>query len=177
VSAAPVDRTAYDVFVGLHVASAIVGFGAVALSGVYGGNARHAQRVEARDEALEELRRYFASPGWMELLVVAVPFFGAAALVVGPRSEGVGQAWVLAGLGLWSLATLLLLAVVRPAEERLGRAVAAVVRSAASGEAAGGDQAAGSRLRSAGVTLQWAAAAMDLIFLVALVVMVIKPGS
>ena len=72
----------YDVLVAVHVVSAVVGFGAVALSGVYGATARHADRPEAQ----EETARYFRSPGRAEWLIVPVPFLGAAAL--GARPEG-----------------------------------------------------------------------------------------
>jgi hypothetical protein len=157
------DQTAYDVLVALHVAAAVVGFGSVAMSGVYGGSARRADR----EEAMEELRRYFGPPGRLELLIAVVPFLGAAALAVGPGTSHFGQAWVAVGIALWLVAAGLLFGVVRPAEATLRRTI----------KAAPPVDGPGHGLRSAGVRLQWAAAASDLIFLVALVVMVIKPGS
>lgn len=165
------DPVAYDVFVGLHVTSAVVGFGSVALSGVYGGSARHIER----DTTAEEVRRYFRAPGRLEFALLAVPVFGAAAIGVGPGGHGFAQLWVGLGFGLWVVASALLLGVVR-------RSGAVLRRASLAGETAHGSDphlldTADERLRAAGRRLQWAAAACDLIFLVALVIMVTKPGS
>jgi uncharacterized membrane protein len=157
------NQTAYDVFVALHVASAVVGFGSVALSGAYGGHARHLDQ----ETTAEELRRYFRARGRAELVLLAVPIFGASAVLVGPGGHEFGELWVDLGLGLWVLAAAMLVGIVRPGEAVLRRA-------SQSAELA---DLADPRLPQAGRRLQWAAASCDLIFLVALVVMVIKPGS
>lgn len=162
------EGAAYDVLVALHVTAAVLGFGSVALSGVYGANAyRLAGKTgRAQEAASEELHRYFRAPGRLEWAVLAVPVFGAGAVVAGQGGRGFAEVWVGLGLGLWLVAAALLLGVVRPAE--------AALRASLAAEAPG---AADPRFRSAGRRLSWAAAASDLIFLVALVVMVIKPGS
>jgi hypothetical protein len=157
-------RAAYDVLIGLHVAAALVGFGAVALDGAYGGTARRAEVGGAT--AAEEMRRYFSTPGRLSWAVVVVPFLGAAALAVKPGPSSFGQAWVGIGLALWVVAVGLLFGVARPA--------AAVLRRAARAGAEGGG---GIGLGAAGKRLAWAGAASDLVFVVALVVMVIQPGS
>jgi hypothetical protein len=172
----------YDVLVGLHVAAAILGFGAVALSGVYGGSATR----PGRDGALEELRRYFTAPGRAELLVTVVPVLGVVALLAEPGPTRLGQLWVAVALVLWVVASGLLFVVVRPAEAAIRREVrpagdpaggpgAAAVAAGAPAEVL--DAGAVARLQAAGSRLRWAAAASDLVFFVALVVMVIKPGS
>jgi hypothetical protein len=145
----------YDALVALHVVSAVVGFGAVALSGVYGATARHAGRRDAQ----EEIARYFRSPGRAEWLVLAVPFLGAAALGARPEGADFGAVWVVSGAVLWLAAAALLLGVVRPAERRI---------RAAAGRA-GPTAAAGRRL-------MWAAAASDVLFVAALVLMVGQPS-
>lgn len=162
------DTATYDVFVALHVTAAVVGFGSVALSGVYGGAARRleAKTGLAHEAASEELHRYFRSRGRLELAVLAVPVFGAAAVAVGPGAGGFGEAWVALGLGLWLVAAALLIGIVRPSEAALRASLAALA-----------PEVPEPRLRSAGRRLSWAAAASDLVFLVALVVMVIKPGT
>ncbi|MBO0747320.1 MAG: DUF2269 family protein [Acidimicrobiaceae bacterium] len=181
------DEVAYDVFVALHVTAAVVGFGSVALSGVYGGNAR---RLE-QESAAEEMRRYFRTPGRLELAVLAVPVFGAVAVAVGPGGQAFGQVWVSLGLVLWVAAAALLLGIVRPAEAVLRRASLAAERPRLPGPPGGSERSGGfdppgcfravggsdSPLAATGRRLQWAAAASDLIFVVALVIMVIKPGS
>lgn len=138
-------QAVYDTLVGLHVTCAVIGFGAVAISGAYGALGR-------RDATREEIQRYFASPGRAEYLILPVPLFGAAAMAVRPAGREFGQVWVLAGFGIWAVASALLLRVVRPAEERLRRG-----------------QAAGS-------WLMWAAGACDALFVVALLLMVTQPA-
>jgi uncharacterized membrane protein len=168
------NRAAYDTFIGLHVACALVGFGAVALSGAYGGHARHLDSSDlGRPAAFEELRRYFRARGLPELLIVVVPIFGALAVAVGPSINSFSQAWIGIGLTLWVVATILLLGVVRPSEAVLRRTVAGEKAEDAEALSDGDALAA----RRAGIRLQWATGATDLIFLVALVVMVTKPGS
>jgi hypothetical protein len=145
----------YDALVALHVTSAVVGFGAVALSGVYGATSRHADRPDAG----EEVARYFRSPGRAEWLILVVPFLGAAALGARPHGADFGAVWVVSAAVLWLAAAALLLGAVRPAERRI---------RAAAGRA--GPTAA------AGRTLMWAAVASDVLFLAALVLMVGQPS-
>jgi hypothetical protein len=143
----------YDVLVAVHVVSAVVGFGALARSGVYGATARRADRHEAR----EETARYFRSPGRAEWLIVPVPFLGAAALGARPEGADFGAVWVITAAVVWSLATALLFGVVRPAERRI-RCAAEVGAVAAAGR-----------------RLMWAAVASDVLFVAALVLMVGQP--
>lgn len=167
------DQAVYDVFVGLHVAAAIVGFGAVALGGVYGGNARRLDQPGA----VEELHRYFRAPGRLELVVLAVPVFGAAAVAVKVGGRGFDRLWVDLGLGLWALAALLLIGVVRPAGAVLRQASLAASAPGDPGPPAPSQAPSDEAVTSAGRRLQWAAAASDLVFGVALVIMVIQPGA
>jgi uncharacterized membrane protein len=187
------DRTLYDVLIGLHVAAALIGFGAVAMNGAYGGNARRVGFDGAVGAtAREELRRYFRPPGRAEWLICIVPFLGVAALAAKPGPSSFGQAWVVIGIALWVAATVVLFGVVRPAESVLHRAAQAPLAGSATSQlgdvapfedaalgdgAPFGDAASAAALGAAGRRLQWAAATSDLIFLVALIVMVIQPGS
>jgi hypothetical protein len=150
-----VARAAFDTLVVVHALCAVVGFGAVGISGVYGFGARRL----AGSRAVEEARRYFESPGRLELLILAVPFLGAAALAVQPGGRGVAQLWSGLAAGVWLVAAALLLAVVRPAE-----------RAVRAGLAAGGD-----RVAAAGGRLGWASVASDLAFFAAFVLMVAQP--
>jgi hypothetical protein len=102
----------YDALVVLHVVCAVAGFGAVAVSGVYGGLARNPANHG-------ETARYFASRSLAEWLIVPVPFFGIAALLVDHRSAAFGRAWVIGGEAAWVVAAALLLLVIRPAERRI----------------------------------------------------------
>ncbi len=137
-------HAAYDTLVALHVACGLIGFGAVAISGAYGALGR-------RGGSSEEIKRYFASPGRAEYLILGVPVFGVAAMAVRPGGAEFGQTWVLLGFGIWVVASALLLQVVRPAEDRIRRGQPAAAR------------------------LMWAAGACDALFVVALLLMVTQP--
>ncbi len=145
-------RFVFYVLVGLHVACALVGFGSVALSGVYGF-------LAVQGDSHEELARYFASPSRLEWLVLAVPFLGAGAAAADPHGHGVVQLWTGLAAVVWLVAAALLLGVVRPAE-----------RSLRAGTASGAlpDPASGRRLG-------WAGVASDVAFLVALQLMIWQP--
>lgn len=138
-------HAAYDVLVALHVACALIGFGAVAISGAYGALGR-------RSGNAEELKRYLASPGRAEFLILAVPVFGIAAMAIRPGGSEFWAAWAVAGFVIWMVAAVLLLQVVRPAEESLRQ-----------GGPGGG-------------RLMWAAGACDALFVIALFLMVTQPG-
>jgi hypothetical protein len=157
---------AYAALLTLHVVSAVVGFGAVAISGVYGASARHPDREEAR----EETRRYFRSSGKAEWLVLVVPFLGAGALSVRPGGADFGDTWVVTAALVWLAAAVLLLGVVRPAERRIRVALEVLPVAAAASDRQGAETA------RAASRLMWAALACDGLFLVALVLMVYRPG-
>jgi hypothetical protein len=103
-------------FVTLHVVSAILGSGAIALSGVYGGTARHLERAGSSEEA----RRWFAKPNVGAFAVLAVPFLGLGALISGGRSSELDHAWVIGAFVIWLAIAGLFTGVVRPGERLLG---------------------------------------------------------
>ena len=148
----------YDALVAAHVVCAVVGFGSVALSGVYGGLARRVagdpRSAGGEPAEREEASRYFDSPGWAEWLVLPVPCLGAAALAVNPRKGDFGDAWVVGGIIAWVVAAVLLVQVVRPAEARIRKGVAAL---------------------QSGRRLMWASVASDVLFVAALALMVTQP--
>jgi hypothetical protein len=86
------------------------------------------------------------------------PVFGLAAMSVRPGGREFGDLWAIAGIVIWVVAGGLLTAVVRPAERRI--------------RAAGGDLTGA---RRDATRLMWAAAGSDLLFVIALFVMVTQP--
>jgi Predicted integral membrane protein (DUF2269) len=152
LAATPGHQGIYDVLVGLHVVCALVGFGSVAISGVYGGAARRS----GDQGPSEETARYFRSRGWSELLILAVPAFGATAIGFRPAGADFGDLWVIGGLVVWAAASVLLVWVVRPAENRI--------------------RAGGADLRASGWRLMWAAGAADILFVVAVALMITQPA-
>ena len=161
VIAAAAQPALFDALVVAHVACAVVGFGAVAISGVYGGSTRHTERPGT----IEEAGRYFRSRARAEWLVLAVPFLGLAALAARRGPSELDQAWVVAAAGVWLLAAATLLCVVRPAERQLRTLLAGSEHRGAPGG-----------IKVAGRQLMLAAAASDVLFVVALALMVNRPA-
>ena len=139
--------------------AAVVGFGAVAISGVYGAGATDLTRAEALDDA----RRWFGVPNRLELALVAVPVFALAALVFGGRQRDLGQLWVDAALIVWLGAGAVVAFVVHPAEARLRTLLAGADIDLTAAAAAG-------RRLSRG------AAVCDVAFVVALGLMIWQPS-
>lgn len=161
----PGHPAAYDVLVGLHVVCAVIGFGAVAISGAYAAIGRHIGSARSRPETEEEVRRYFASDSRLEYLLLVAPVFGVAAMAVRPGGSEFGQLWAIGGIVVWVVAGGLLTAVVRPSERRIRAAAEAVAAAPTSRPAVAPDAR----------RLMWAAAGSDLLFALALLLMVTQP--
>ena len=155
----------YDLVVGLHVLSAVVGFGAVSVSGAYASRARSVAEPH-RDPGL---KRYF-HPGtnWAERALLLTPVLGAIVLWSGDRSA-VSQVWPWIGLGCWVLAAAVATGRCWPAERKMQAWLAAVP---------GDEEPAPPRaeFREACRAVQGGASVISLCFLVAVVVMIWQPG-
>ena len=154
----------YDVLLAAHVLSAVVGFGAVAASGVY------AARGRRTPDPLRErsLLRYFR-PGtnWAARCLLLTPILGGTLLWAGDRSAA-SEAWPWIGLGFWTLAAAIAGSWCWPAERKIQEWLAAV-----------GDQERPlpelARFRNSCLTVERSASAMSLCFLAAVVVMIGQP--
>jgi hypothetical protein len=106
----------YSVLLLLHVACAIVGFGAVAVTGAQARKARRGPTGPGADG----VRRYFR-PGvnWAARTLYGVPLFGFALVSASNGAFSGGDGFVVAGLGLWSLAAVGAEVVVWPGERRI----------------------------------------------------------
>lgn len=106
----------YSILLLLHVAAGVVGFGALAITGL---QAARVLRGPAQPGA-EALRRYFR-PGvnWVGRALYAVPVLGFALLADSRGAFHAGDGWVVAGLGLWLAALSGAEAVVWPGERRI----------------------------------------------------------
>jgi hypothetical protein len=156
----------YDLLVVLHVLSAVVGFGAVGVTGTYAVRARSA--VEPRREP--GLRRYFR-PGtnWAERSLLLTPVLGAVVLW-GGDSAAVSKVWPWVGLGFWVAATAIATGWCWPAERRIQVWFAHLPDSDEHAPAAL------SQLRDACRVVQWGASAISVCFVAAVVVMIWQPG-
>lgn len=106
----------YSVLLLLHVAAAVVGFGAIVLTGVQAARAR---RGPAQPAAVA-LRRYFR-PGvnWAGRVVYGVPVLGFALVAASGGAFDASDGFVVAGLLLWLAGAALAEIVVWPAERRI----------------------------------------------------------
>jgi len=155
------DSPLYDLVLALHIASALAGFGALALTGV---NAAAARRLAGRPPD-ERLRRYFR-PGrnWAARALFLVPVFGALLLLLHHGADARHPfPWI--GLGLWLVATGLASAVVWPGE----RAVQAAL---APGAEVASDAGLAARCRQ----VERAATLTSALFVLAVAVMIAQPG-
>lgn len=152
----------YSVLLLLHVLCAVVGFGAVVVTGVQATRARRGPSAPGSDA----VRRYFR-PGvnWAGRLLYGVPLFGFALLGASKGAYRAGDGFVTVGLAVWLAAAGLAELVVWPGERRLQ--VEVTERWDEPGDAADLDRQC-RRLAVGAVT-------MAALFLVATVVMIGKP--
>lgn len=167
----------YQILLVAHVGCAIVGFGSMALTGGY---ARLAGREEARGGPPRAARpgppraarRYFRpGPNLASRLVLVVPVLGLGLVGLDPGAD-LGQAWVWLGLALWALAAALAVTVLWPAEARIQDLLALPV---AGGPTAPPGLPGPGALAQASRRASMSAAAIDLAFVAALVIMVAQP--
>lgn len=106
----------YSILLLLHVAAAVVGFGAVVLTGIQAARVRRGPS----QPGAEALRRYFR-PGvnWAGRTLYVVPVVGFALVADSGGAFDASDGFVVGGLVLWLMATVLAEALVWPAERRI----------------------------------------------------------
>jgi len=161
-------EVAYGVALTVHIVSAVAGFGMLALSGLYGSWGR---RIETAKE-LRDVRQFFGPPNRIGRSLWLVPLAGGIALWLNHGVNALGQAWVIAAVVCWAAATAVAVRVIWPAE-RLIRPV--VIRLA--DEPVELDVKGREELSALCRPIVAAAAFCDVIFTIALALMVLKPGS
>ncbi|MGH9123249.1 MAG: hypothetical protein ACRDZ8_00760 [Acidimicrobiales bacterium] len=163
----------YDVVYGavlsVHIASAVAGFGMLGLSGLYGSAGSHLHSPKE----VHDVRQFFAPRNRIGRSLWFVPFAGAIALWLEHGAAALGQAWVGAAVACWAVAMVAAIWVVWPAEHRIRSVVVAL------DEAPDGEEAAGRRAALAALCrpVVHAAALCDVVFVIAVALMVLKPGT
>ena len=148
-----VDGEIYRLVLLLHIAAVVVGFGGIALNGLYGAQAR--QRGGAEGAAIGDANR--AVTRGAASFVYLVPLFGIALVLLSDGIWGFDQLWISLSFLLYLVAAGLLGAVVVPTQRRIG--------------SASGDL---DRLHA---RLTAATAAVNLLGVALLALMIWKPGS
>ena len=110
------DGEIYRLVLLLHIAAVIVGFGGIALNGVYGSQAR--QRGGSEGAAIGEANR--AATRGASSLIYLVPLFGIALVLLSDGTWGFDQPWISLSFVLYLVAAGLLGAVVVPSQRRIG---------------------------------------------------------
>jgi hypothetical protein len=173
----------------LHVAAALTGFGSIGFAGTYAARAAQLVAPAGRRAAgsgapppgppaapagmtTEELVRYFRRPAALWWALLAVPWLGLGALAADPHGGGVVQAWALGAFALWGGAAVVAGTRVVPA---LGRIGSTLVRSAGAVEPGALDGAARARVARWGQVASRGAALCDVLFFLALALMIWQP--
>jgi hypothetical protein len=159
----------YDVLLVAHVASAVLGFGSIAI----GGWAASVGCRSSDPMGVEWVVRFFR-PGidWPGRVIFLVPVLGLTMLLGGDRSE-VARVWPWLGLTIWSAAAGLATAMGWPAERRAQLELAAVAGDACDG--ADPDPRRLEAFRAACARMERAAGLVSVCFVVVVVLMVWQP--
>jgi hypothetical protein len=128
--------------------------------------------VGGPDAEAEELRRYFAHPARLWGLLVLVPFLGAGALAAQPNGKGLDQAWVFGALAVWLAAVLVAGSLVMPS---LHQMQAVLLKSDDLEASPAARSSLAVRFARAGRIASRSAAFCDILFLVALALMIFRP--
>jgi hypothetical protein len=168
----------------LHVLCAVVGFGTMAVTGVQAARARRGPSWPGS----EGVRRYFR-PGvnWAGRVLYGVPVFGFSLIGASHGAFRAADSFVVIGLVLWLVATLMAEAVVWPGERRIQLEITARWSDSGVGGAADGAAAAGAAGVAGGAgadagaldrdcrRVAASAAVLAVLFVAATVIMVGKP--
>jgi hypothetical protein len=163
------DKPGFDLLLVAHGGCALFGFGALVTSGI---QAIRLRRAGPGGPGVTLLRYFAPGVNWVGRALYGVPLFGVALLADSGGHLRVGDAWVLAGLSLWTLAALLAEGLVWPAERRIQSALVSVP---AGGVPAGEAGPAGLSVRRDCLIVAVAGAVLAVVFLVATVLMVARP--
>ncbi|HXW81782.1 MAG TPA: hypothetical protein VEJ84_19920 [Acidimicrobiales bacterium] len=131
-----------------------------------------ATEVADEDAEFEELRRYFRKPAQLWRALLLVPFLGLGALAADPNGGGLDQTWALGALVVWLAATLVAASLVLPGLYQLRTMV---LQPAPLDATAAGREAERIRFARARALAARGAAGCDVLFFVALALMVWRP--
>ena len=121
LNVAPPDGPLYSLLLVAHVALATVGFGSIVSSGI---EASRARRGPHSPSAPAVVRYFRPGPNIAGRTLYGVPVLGAALIAASRGAWSAGDGFVVAGLALWTAATVIAEATVW----RLERRISSVVR-------------------------------------------------
>ena len=162
----------YKLFLYLHILSAIVGFGAVMLNGVYAVQAR--QRPGREGLAVFQANFFVTKIG--EYFIYAVFVFGLITAIIGKPAIKFSQGWLSASMALYIVAIAISHAVMIPGTKRMEQLLTTLSAGPPPGAAGSGPPPEVAEVEALGRRLGQFGAILNLIVLVVLFLMVVKPG-
>lgn len=146
----------YDTLLGAHIISALGGFGANGLAGLFAG--------QLSPTPSEQAIKYFSSPKFLaEKLLYLVPIFGLLMIAVSHGMSELRRPWILTGIVAWVGAIGVAHSLVWPNERRIAKMLKVGANE--------------SELNIVARKLSRGALAMDVIFFVAFVTMFVQFGG
>ena len=151
--------------------------------GEAGDLAGEASSVAPGGMTADELVRYFRRPAGLWWALLVVPWLGLGALAAQPHGGGVAQVWDLGAFGLWVMAALVAALAVVPNLKRVGATLVAPGPGPGPGPGAGPpgpgwaglDGATRARVARSGLAASRGAAVCDVLFFMALALMIWQP--
>lgn len=167
------DSGIYKTLLVLHILSAIVGFGAVMLNGLYGNEAK--KRRGAEGLAVTDATIFVSRVG--ELFIYAVFVFGVLLVVASDDAWSFGDLWVSLSMGLFVVAVGLSHGLLQPSVRRMRALMAELVDMGPPPPqgATGGPPPQAVELEQRGTTVAAVGAVLNLIVVVILGLMIWKP--
>jgi hypothetical protein len=164
----------YKLFLSLHIVCAVVGFGAVALNGLY------AQKIKARLQsgrvaealAIHESNSFVSTIG--EYFIYAVFVLGFVVLALSDSVWEFSQTWVWLSVVLYIVAIGLSHAIMIPGAKRLGVLMSEMVNGP---PPTGGPPPQVAEMQTIGQRMGTVGPILDLILVVIIFLMVYKPGT
>ena len=163
----------YKLFLYLHILSAIVGFGAVMLNGVYAAEVR--KRPGREGQAIFEANS-FVSLHIAEYAIYAVFVFGLITGIIGKPAIKFSQAWLSIAMLLYIVGIAISHAVMIPGTKKMGRLMSELNAGPPPGAGATGRPPQVAEMEAIGKRLAMGGMVLNLILVVILFLMVVKPG-
>jgi hypothetical protein len=164
----------YKTFLYLHILTAIVGFGAVVLNGVYAAEVR--KRPGREGQAIFEANS-FISLHIAEYVIYAVFVFGFITALVGNESPvKFDKAWLSTSMVLYLVGIAITHAVMIPSTKRMGALLNELNAGPPPGAGATGPPPQVAEVQAVGKRLAMGGMVLNVILMVILFLMVVKPG-
>lgn len=160
----------YDLVLVLHIIGVVVGFGTVALNGVYGVTAKNTGGAGA----LAITTANFKASKIAQLAIYTVPVTGIALVLLSDGAIGFDETWVWLSIVLYVAGMGISHGMVLPAAKR---SLALQEEIVAGGPTTGGPPPQAAELAALGKRLAMAGMVLNLLVVVLIALMVFKPGG